>query len=99
MSAPLAREEVVRVARLARLKLSDAELERFAGQLGDVLGYVQILGEIDTTDVEPMAHAVERTNVFRSDAVQPSLGREQALANAPKSDGRCFLVPPILDAG
>jgi aspartyl-tRNA(Asn)/glutamyl-tRNA(Gln) amidotransferase subunit C len=56
-----------------------------------------MLNEVDTDDVEPMAHAVEVTNVLREDAVRESLPREAALANAPKTDGECFLVPPILE--
>lgn len=97
MNVPLTHDDVAKVAWLARLKLSDAELDRFTAQLGQILKYVDILNEIDTANVEAMAHAVELTNVFRDDVVQPSLGVDEALANAPKSDGRCFLVPPILD--
>ncbi|HUG93007.1 MAG TPA: Asp-tRNA(Asn)/Glu-tRNA(Gln) amidotransferase subunit GatC [Planctomycetaceae bacterium] len=93
----LTRDEVRKVARLARLKLGDDELDRFTTQLGQVLDYVGVLGELDTEDVEPMAHAVEVTDVWREDVVSPSLAREMALANAPRSDGRFFLVPPILD--
>ena len=98
MTAPLTREDVMKVALLARLKLSEAELETFTAQLGHVLQYVDILNEVDTAVVEqPMAHAVELSNVFREDVVRPSLPRDEALANAPKSDGRYFLVPPILE--
>ena len=93
----LTREDVQKVARLARLKLREDELERFTSQLGQVLEYVRVLEELDTRDVEPMAHAVEVTNVWRDDAIAPSLTRESALANAPHTDGRYFLVPPILD--
>jgi aspartyl-tRNA(Asn)/glutamyl-tRNA(Gln) amidotransferase subunit C len=95
--ARLTPEDVRKVALLARLKLRDDEVDRFTTQLGEVLDYVGLLEELDTTDVEPMAHAVEVSNVFRDDAVAPSLPRDAALANAPKSDGRYFLVPPILD--
>ena len=93
------REEVVKIALLARLKLTDDELDRFTSQLGQVLQYVDILNEVDTEDVEPMAHAVELFNVFRDDEVRESLARNEALSNAPKTDGRCFLVPPILAGG
>jgi aspartyl-tRNA(Asn)/glutamyl-tRNA(Gln) amidotransferase subunit C len=68
-----------------------------AAQLARILDYVEMLNEVDTDDVEPMAHAVEVTNVLREDAVRESLPREAALANAPKTDGECFLVPPILE--
>jgi aspartyl-tRNA(Asn)/glutamyl-tRNA(Gln) amidotransferase subunit C len=99
MSERLDRETVVKVAKLARLKLSDAEIDDCAGKLGQVLGYIAMLNEVDTTDVEPMVHAIEMRNVFRADEVQPSLPRTEALKNAPKTDGVCFLVPQILDGG
>jgi aspartyl-tRNA(Asn)/glutamyl-tRNA(Gln) amidotransferase subunit C len=93
----LTREDVAKVAVLARLKLGEDELDRFASQLGQVLEYVGLLKELDTHGVEPMAHAVEVTNVFREDVPGASLPRDRALANAPRTDGRYFLVPPILD--
>lgn len=65
-------------------------------QLGQILGYVDLLAEVDTTDVEPMAHAVELSNVFATDQVMPSLPRERALANAPRDNGRGYLVPAVL---
>lgn len=99
MSERLDRETVVKVAGLARLKLSDAEIDDYAGKLGQVLGYIAVLNEVDTTNVEPMVHAIELRNVFRADEVQPSLPRTEALRNAPKTDGVCFLVPQILDGG
>jgi aspartyl-tRNA(Asn)/glutamyl-tRNA(Gln) amidotransferase subunit C len=92
------RQDVEKIALLSRLKLSDAELERLTAELGQVLDYVAILNEVSTEDVEPMAHAVEVSNVFREDAMRESLPREQALANAPKTDGRCFLVPQIIES-
>lgn len=95
----LDRATVAKVATLARLKLTDAEIDEYVGRLGAVLEYVHVLDELDTSNVEPLVHAFEMTNVFRVDEVQPSLPRAAALANAPKSDGRCFLVPRIIDAG
>jgi aspartyl-tRNA(Asn)/glutamyl-tRNA(Gln) amidotransferase subunit C len=65
--------------------------------LGDILAYMEKLNELDTSNVEPMMHALPMTNVFREDEVQPSLDREAALMNAPKTDGEYFLVPRILD--
>jgi len=91
------RSDVEKVARLARLKLTDEELDRFTGQLGSVLEYVDMLNEVDTDGVEPMAHAVEVTNVLRADETTESLPREAALSNAPLTDGKYFLVPQILD--
>lgn len=98
MSASLTPDDVSKVAHLARLKLTEAELETFTSQLVRVLEYVDVLNEIDTSDVEPMAHAVELRNVFRADEPGGSLPRHAALANAPKTDGKYFLVPPFLDA-
>jgi len=90
--------DVHKVALLSRLKLTEAEVARFTQQLGDVLKYVEQLDEVNVDGVEPMVHAVEVRNVLRKDEVVPSLPREQALSNAPKTDGKYFLVPPILGA-
>jgi aspartyl-tRNA(Asn)/glutamyl-tRNA(Gln) amidotransferase subunit C len=92
----LTREDVEKVSLLARLKLNDDELTLMTAQLGQIVGYVEQLGELDTDEVEPMAHAVEVTNVFRPDELRESLTREAALANAPKADGECYLVPAVL---
>jgi aspartyl-tRNA(Asn)/glutamyl-tRNA(Gln) amidotransferase subunit C len=99
MSNTLTPEQVRKVANLARLQLSEADVSRFTQQLGQVLGYVEMLGELDTEGVAPLAHPLEIENVLREDVPIPSLPREAALSNAPKSDGRCFLVPQIIDAG
>jgi aspartyl-tRNA(Asn)/glutamyl-tRNA(Gln) amidotransferase subunit C len=98
MPASLTIDDVRKVAHLARLKLSDAELETYTRQLGDVLHYVELLNSVATQDVEPLAHPHEIGNVLRADEPAPSLPREAALANAPQSDGKYFLVPAILDA-
>ncbi len=90
--------DVQKVAKLARLQLSPAEAQRYAQQLADVLKYVDILNEVDTTGIEPLAHPHESTNVLRSDEPRESLPRTAALANAPKTDGKYFLVPQILAA-
>ncbi len=99
MSVPLTRDDVQKVAMLARLKLSDAELDLFTNQLGQVLEYVKMLNEVDTdTDaIEPMVHVAELRNVFRDDELEKSLSRVESLANAPKTDGQFFLVPPIME--
>jgi aspartyl-tRNA(Asn)/glutamyl-tRNA(Gln) amidotransferase subunit C len=65
-------------------------------QLGQILGYMNLLAEVDTEHVEPMAHPLDAANVFRDDVVRPSLDREDALANAPHHDGQCYLVPAVL---
>lgn len=99
MSARLTRADVLKVANLGRLRLTDAEIDDCTEKLGRILEYVELLNEVDTENVDPLVHAVELSNVFRDDAVVPSLPRDAALANAPKSDGRFFLVPQILDGG
>jgi aspartyl-tRNA(Asn)/glutamyl-tRNA(Gln) amidotransferase subunit C len=92
----LTRDEVEKVSLLGRLLLTEDELQKMTEQLGAILEYMELLGEVDTTGVEPMAHAVELANVFRSDTAQPSLDREAALANAPHRDAECYLVPAVL---
>jgi aspartyl-tRNA(Asn)/glutamyl-tRNA(Gln) amidotransferase subunit C len=92
----LTREDVAKVALLARLRLSDDELDRMTEQLGQIVGYVEQLQELNTDGVEPMAHGVELSNVFRNDRLRPSLPRDQALANAPKRDEECYRVPAVL---
>jgi aspartyl-tRNA(Asn)/glutamyl-tRNA(Gln) amidotransferase subunit C len=92
----LSREDVEKISLLARLKLSDDELALMTAQLGQIVGYVEQLRELDTEEVEPMAHAVEVTNVFRADELADSLPRQSALANAPNADGECYLVPAVL---
>jgi aspartyl-tRNA(Asn)/glutamyl-tRNA(Gln) amidotransferase subunit C len=89
--------DVQKVAKLSRLKLTEAEQLRYVEQLGQILNYVELLNEVDTDGVAPMAHAAEITNVFRDDREVPSLQRDVALGNAPKSDGKYFLVPQILE--
>jgi aspartyl-tRNA(Asn)/glutamyl-tRNA(Gln) amidotransferase subunit C len=93
----LSPEDVAKVALLARLRVSPEELETFTGQLNSIVDYVAQLRELDTTDVEPLAHGVEMRNVFRDDEVGPALSREAALANAPKRSRDSFLVPAVLD--
>lgn len=97
MSEVLDAAKVRKVALLARLKLSEAEVADYTSKLGSVLQYVETLNEINTDGVEPMVHAVELSNVFRADIVAPSLPRPDALRNAPKTDGIFFLVPQILE--
>jgi aspartyl-tRNA(Asn)/glutamyl-tRNA(Gln) amidotransferase subunit C len=93
----LSRKEVEKVAVLARLKLSVAELEKFTTQLNQIMGYVEQLQELDTEEVEPLAHPLPINNVFRLDEVQPSLPVDAALGNAPQRDAEFYLVPPVLD--
>ncbi len=92
----ISREEVEKVSLLGRLVLSEEELETMTTQMGQILGYMELLAEVDTEHVEPMAHAVEVSDVFRADEVCPSLSRDQALANAPQRDHECYRVPAVL---
>ena len=92
----LARAEVERVSLLARLELTEAELTAMTEQLGQVIGYMDLLSELDTEDVEPMAHAVELSNVFRPDELRASYNRLDMLARAPHADGEFYLVPAVL---
>jgi aspartyl-tRNA(Asn)/glutamyl-tRNA(Gln) amidotransferase subunit C len=93
----ISREDVVNVARLARLALSDAEIERMREQLNAILGYIDKLKELDITNVEPTSHAVPLVNVMREDEIVPSLGQEAMLANAPDRAGALFRVPRIIE--
>jgi aspartyl-tRNA(Asn)/glutamyl-tRNA(Gln) amidotransferase subunit C len=90
-------DEVAKVALLARLRLSPDELPMFTGQLNSIVDFVAQLQELDTTNVEPLAHGVEVRNVFRQDVRGESLPREDALANAPKRNVENFLVPVVLE--
>lgn len=89
--------QVRKVARLARLELTEAEVKEFTGQLGAILAYVEKMNELDTTGVEPLAHCLPISNVFRPDEVRESLGTDKTLANAPERDGSFFAVPKILE--
>lgn len=86
------------VAKLARLELDDARLERLTTQLESILEYVNQIARVDTSGVEPMAHAVPLSNQFREDVIEPSLPLEKVLMNAPATDGPFFKVPKVLGA-
>ena len=92
----LTRADVEKVALLARLQLTSAELDAMTTQLAQIVGYVDQLAEVDAEGVEPMAHAVEVANVFAADEVHASLPREVALATAPRHNDRGYLVPAVL---
>lgn len=93
----ITRTDVAHLARLARLALSDEELDAFAGQLDVILSAVARVGEVAAADIPPTSHSVPLTNVLRDDVVVDCLDRDEALAGAPdQADGR-FRVPRILD--
>lgn len=92
----ISRDEVAHLAGLARLAVTEEELDTFAGQLDQILDAVAKVGEVAADDIPPTSHAVPVTNVFRADEVRPSLAREQALAGAPAAESDRFRVPRIL---
>lgn len=92
----ISKKEVEHVALLARLELTEAEKEVYTQQLNAILEYVGKLNELDTENVEPMAHVLPLTNVFREDKVFPGLSQAEALANAPAQQEGQFKVPRII---
>jgi aspartyl-tRNA(Asn)/glutamyl-tRNA(Gln) amidotransferase subunit C len=84
------------IAKLSRIELSEEQVATFGRQLASILEYFDKLKELDTTGVEPLAHAVEIHNVLAEDKPQPSLSPQQALANAPQRDGDFFKVPKVI---
>ena len=93
----LSRDDVRWVAHLARLELSDAELETMARQLSSILDYVNLLQQVNTDGVEPLAHPLSVQNIFRADEPAPSLPVAEVLANAPDRRGDFYGVPAVLD--
>lgn len=92
----ISRDEVAHLARLARLAVTEQELDMFAGQLDIILQSVAQVTEVATEDVPPTSHAVPLTNVFREDVVRPGLTQQQALSAAPSAEDGRFRVPRIL---
>lgn len=93
----ISRDDVAHLAHLARMDLTDDELDHYAEQLDVILGAVQRVSEVAATDVEPMSHPVAISNVFRTDANTPGLTAQEALAGAPAVEDGRFRVPRILD--
>ena len=96
MAGRITEAEVRHVARLARLSLSDEEVELFTGQLGAVLEHAQDVEALDTAGVPPTAHPLQLSNVLREDEPAPSLDREEVLRSAPRAEAGRFRVPPIV---
>ena len=92
----ITKQEVEHVALLARLHLSETEIEQFTGQIDAILMYMDKLNELDTKDVEPTSHVIEVGNVVREDQVGDSIPVEDALANAPDKENDFFKVPRII---
>lgn len=91
----LRREEVMHIAELAHLELSEAEIERFQEQLSAILDYAARIQALDTASIPPTASVLPLTSVLREDEVQPSMPRAEALRNAPESLQDCFAIPPL----
>lgn len=96
MAPRITRADVEHVARLARLALSEEEIERFTGQLGQILDHAARIEALDTARVPPTAHPIPITNVLRPDEPRPGLPRDEVLAMAPDAEDGRFRVPPVL---
>ncbi len=92
----VSKKDVEKIAELARLKFTDDELENFTPQMNEILSYMDKLNELDTENVKPLSHPVERANVFREDELKPSISTEDALKNAPFKDEHHFKVPKVI---
>ena len=93
----ITKDEVLYVADLARLDLDEVSINKFAGQIGNILDYVAKLNEIDTEGIRPTSHAISVTNVFREDQQRQHLDRERVLVNAPEKEDGNFVVPKIIE--
>ena len=89
-------KEISNVPTLARLNMSEEEVEAMARQLDEILTYVAKLNELDTEDIKPTTHAISIVNAFREDEVKPSLPKDKALANGPRQNGESFVVPRVI---
>lgn len=88
-------KDVEHVAKLARLELEEEDKPKFAKQLGDILKYVEMMNEVDTTGVEPMSHSIDFSNVMREDIEEYDTTREELMSNAPDVESDFFKVPKI----
>ena len=93
----ISKEEVLHVANLARLKLSDQEAEALSKDMESIIGFANKLNELDTTDVVPTAHAIPMSNAFREDVVKPSYDRDEMIKNAPAADYSGYTVPKVVE--
>ena len=93
---PVTVKDVEYIAKLARLKFTEEEKQKFTHQLNDILNYIDQLNKIDTSNVEPLSHVVELSNVFREDVAKPGLSSGDALKNAPAKTDKFFKVPKVI---
>ncbi len=93
---PVTLKDVEHIAQLARLEFSEEEKQKFTHQLNDILAYAEQLNKLDTSNVEPLSHVIELSNVFRDDTVKPGFTTEDALKNAPAKSEKFFKVPKVI---
>jgi aspartyl-tRNA(Asn)/glutamyl-tRNA(Gln) amidotransferase subunit C len=90
------KDEVKYIASLSRLEFNDSELEDFTNEFNQILNYIDKLNELDTENIEPLSHPIERKNVFREDKLVESINRDDALKNAPDKTDEYFKVPKVI---
>lgn len=95
----VSKQDVEHIAKLARLKLNEDEIQQYTGNLNDILKYVEKLNELDLEEVEPLSHPVENINVFREDVLKESTPTDEALKNAPDRTDQHFRVPKVISQG
>ncbi|MCX8074235.1 MAG: Asp-tRNA(Asn)/Glu-tRNA(Gln) amidotransferase subunit GatC [Clostridia bacterium] len=93
----VSKEQVKHIANLARLKLSDEELEKYTNSLSDIVDFAESLNEVDVSNVEPTAHILKIQNVFRKDELKESFDREELFKNAPTKESGCISVPKVVE--
>ena len=94
---PLTRQEVLHIATLCRIGMTEEEIERFGEQLSNILEQFEVLKQVDTEGIPPTAQSIELHGVFRDDAAKPSLSKEETLRNAPLREGDYFRVKAVLE--
>ncbi|MDL2275097.1 Asp-tRNA(Asn)/Glu-tRNA(Gln) amidotransferase subunit GatC [Desulfosarcina sp. OttesenSCG-928-G10] len=92
----ISKETVLNVARLARLEIDAADVDRLSGQISGILDYVDTLAQVDTTGLVATSHATTLTNAFREDVEEPALDRDTVFFNAPEKDDGAFVVPKVI---
>ncbi len=93
----ISKEEVQNIAKLARLEIAEDKMELFSRQLSQILEYMELLSEVDTTDVEPLYSPIEHMTPYREDEVIREYSRKEVLSNAPEDDGKYFIVPKVVN--
>jgi len=97
MSKIIKKEDIVHISELSRLSFSEEELDRFTGELNNILDYIHKLDTLDTTNIQPTSHVLDISNVFREDIVHEHLSREDALKNAAEHEHNHFKVPRVVE--